>query len=64
MTPLLSLLQAASQGRRDLMLTAFSEEHIHWAVETGLGALAEPHLRPMRDIDVLIDEADLPTGES
>ena len=36
---LLSLLRAASQGRDDLKLAAFSEYQIRWAVETGLGPL-------------------------
>ncbi len=126
---LLPLLQAVSQQRQDVALTAFDEAHIRWAMRTGLGPLlfavtqadphapaspfwpllrgadltarvltaehfeamseildacrglvdsvillkgisiAEqyypvPHYRPMRDIDFLVAEADLPTMES
>jgi hypothetical protein len=126
---MIALLEAASQGRRDLKLSAFHEAPIRWAVRTGLGPLllytitadstiatsplwpllwganltaqvlsgeqfdamceildacaghvpsitllkgisiAEqhypaPHLRPMRDIDFLVEEAALPTVES
>jgi hypothetical protein len=126
---LIFLLQAASQGRRDLTLSAFDEARIHWAIETGLGPLLlhttrddpqaamspygpflqgadllarmltgeqldameeileacagrippltllkgisirgqyypEPHLRPMRDIDFLVDETVLPAVAS
>jgi hypothetical protein len=126
---LISLLQAAFQGRRDLMLSAFDEARIHWAIETGLGPFLyhitqadpqtvmspywpflqgadllarmltseqleatgeilevcagrippltllkgisicdqyypEPHLRPMRDIDLLVEETNLPVVES
>src|SRR5262247_696147 len=34
---LISLLQAAFQGRQDLTLSAFDEARIQWAIETGLG---------------------------
>jgi hypothetical protein len=34
---LICLLRAASQDRRDLELTGFSERQIHWALRTGLG---------------------------
>jgi len=126
---LLPLLQAASQRRKDLVVAAFDEAHVRWALETGLGpllcqatqadpqaaasplwpllrgaeltaqvlaaehfeAMSEildackghvptvillkgisiseqyypaPHLRPMRDIDFLVAEADLPPMES
>ena len=126
---LLPLLQAVSQQRQDVALTAFDEAHIRWAMRTGLGPLlfavtqadphapaspfwpllrgadltarvltaehfeamseildacrglvdsvvllkgisiAEqyypvPHYRPMRDIDFLVAETDLPTMES
>ena len=126
---LIPLLRAASQGRQNLMLGAFDEAQIPWAVETGLGPLLfqttkadpkaarsplwpllqgadltarmitaeqldamseiidaceglvspltllkgisiceqyypEPHLRPMRDIDFLVGDADLPAVES
>jgi Uncharacterised nucleotidyltransferase len=37
--PLIALLQAASQGRHDLLLSAFPEQQIRWAVRTGLGPL-------------------------
>ena len=123
------MLQAASQGRRDVALATFEAAKGHWAVETGLGPLlahttaddpqakasrlwpavqgadllsrmltAEqfaamdeildacdgrmppvtllkgisiadqhyplPHLRPMRDLDILVEATDLPTIES
>lgn len=126
---LIPLLRAASQGRHNLMLGAFDEAQIHWAIETGLGPLLfrttkahpqastsplwpllqgadltarmltseqldamdeiidacegrvptltllkgisiceqyypEPHLRPMRDIDFLVEAAAHPTVES
>lgn len=126
---LISLLQAASQGREDLRLAAFHKAQIRWAVETGLGPLLfqttkadpeattsplwtllqsanltaqilngeqldamgeiidaceghvlaltplkgisiceqyypEPHLRAMRDIDFLVEDAALPAVES
>jgi hypothetical protein len=37
--PLMALLQAASEGRRDLRLAAFDEAQVCWAVERGLGPL-------------------------
>jgi hypothetical protein len=126
---LLPLLQAAAQGRQDLLFATFTEAQVRWALASGLGpllfratqadpqaaasplwpllrgadltarvltaeqceALSEildvcqgrvhtvgllkgisiaeqyypaPHLRPMRDIDVLVPVADLPTMEA
>ncbi len=126
---MMSLLQAASQGRGNLRWAAFDEPRIRWAVETGLGPLLfqttkgdpekarsplwllvrradltgrmligehldamgeiidacegcvppltllkgisiceqyypAPHLRPMRDIDFLVEAAFLPAVES
>jgi hypothetical protein len=126
---LIALLQAATQGRNDLTLSAFHVDRIRWAVRTGLGPLllstttvdsaaehsplspllqganltaqvlsgeqfdamcdildachgrgpsvtllkgisiAEqyypaPHLRPMRDLDFLVDAAAIPLVES
>jgi hypothetical protein len=126
---MIALLQAASEGRRDLPLSALNEAQVCWAIERGLGplllysttlatdaasappwpllqathltaqmlsgeqldAMAEiidacvghtplltllkgisicdqyypqPHLRPMRDIDFLVDEVDRPLVES
>ena len=125
---LLSLFQAAAQGRKNVALATLDAPRVHWALETGLGpllfhvtqedsqaptsplwpllrgadltaqvliaehieAMAEildacqgrvqtvtllkgisiteqyyplPHLRPMRDIDFLIAETDLPVVE-
>jgi Uncharacterised nucleotidyltransferase len=37
--PLISLLQAASEGRRNLRLADLDEAAIHWAVQTGFGPL-------------------------
>jgi len=37
--PLIALLQAASQGRNGLTVSAFHERQIRWAVRTGLGPL-------------------------
>jgi Uncharacterised nucleotidyltransferase len=37
--PIMRLLQAASEGRRDLRLSAFDEAEVCWAVERGLGPL-------------------------
>jgi Uncharacterised nucleotidyltransferase len=127
--PIISLLQAISQGRGDVRLSAFDVPTTHWAVETGFGPLLyratkaddgattsslwpllqsadltarmisaeqldamceildacagsvhpvtllkgisicdqhypEPHLRPMRDLDFLIDEATMPVVEA
>jgi len=36
---LITLLEAASQGREDLTLAAFEERQIRWAIDTGLGPL-------------------------
>jgi len=36
---LITLLEAASQGRDDLTLAAFEERQIRWAIDTGLGPL-------------------------
>jgi hypothetical protein len=37
--PIIGLLQAASEGRRDWRLAAFDEAQVCWAVERGLGPL-------------------------
>jgi hypothetical protein len=37
--PMIALLQAASEGRRDMRLSDFDETQVQWAVVTGLGAL-------------------------
>ena len=127
--PMIGLLQAASEGRRDWRLSALDEAQVCWAVERGLGPLLlytttcdatgatgpswpllqathltaqilggeqldamveiidacvghtslltllkgisicdqhypQPYLRPMRDIDFLVEEVDRPTVES
>ena len=126
---MLTLLQAASQGREDVPLATFDAAHIRWALEAGLGPLLfhttqgdptatssplwplvqgadltaqvltgaqveameemleacagrvppltllkgisigeqyypQPHLRPMRDLDVLVDGAAVPCVET